>query len=47
MSQRIAPREGKAQGLRAMLQGQSAAQSGEELVSALVRLATAGLLPEA
>ena len=35
MSQRIAPSEGKAQELRAMLQGQTEAQSGEELLSTL------------
>lgn len=40
MQERIAPSEKKAQELGAMLQGQSAAQSGEELLSALVRLST-------
>jgi hypothetical protein len=40
MQERIAPREKKAQELRAMWQGQSEAQSGEELLSPLVRLST-------
>jgi hypothetical protein len=47
MSQRIAPSEGKAQALRAMLQGHTAAQSGEELLSTLVRLSTEHVLQEA
>jgi transposase-like protein len=47
MSQRIAPSEGKAQELRAMLQGQLEAQSGEELLSMLVRLSTERVLQEA
>jgi hypothetical protein len=47
MSQRIAPSVEKAQELRAMLQGQSEAQSGEELLSTLVRLSTACVLQEA
>jgi putative transposase len=42
-----APREQKAQALRALLQGQSAGQSGEELVSLLVRLSTERILQEA
>lgn len=40
MQERIAPSEKKAQELRAMLQGQSEAQSGEELLSTLVGLST-------
>jgi hypothetical protein len=40
MSQRIAPSEQQAQELRAMLAGQSEAQSGGELLSPLVRLST-------
>jgi putative transposase len=47
MSQRIAPSEGKAQELRALLQGQSEAQSGEELLSTLVRLSTERVVQEA
>jgi putative transposase len=47
MSQRIAPSEVKAQELQAMLQGQSEAQSGEELLSGLVRLSTERVLQEA
>lgn len=47
MQERIAPSEKKAQERGAMLQGQSAAQSGEELLRALVRLSTEGVLPEA
>ena len=47
MSQRIAPSEGKAQELKALLQGQTEAQRGEELLSALVRLATERLVQEA
>lgn len=46
MNQRIAPSERKAQELRAMLQGQSEAQSGEELLSFLVRLSTERVLQE-
>ena len=37
MEKKRAPSEVKAQALRAWLQGQSDAQSGEELVSPLVR----------
>lgn len=47
MSRRIAPSEGKAQELQALLQGQSTAQSGEELLSMLVRLSTERVLQEA
>ena len=47
MSQRIAPSDRKAQELRARLQGQSDAQSGEEVLSALVRLSTERGLQEA
>jgi hypothetical protein len=36
MQERIAPSEKKAQELGALLQGQSDAQSGEELLSALI-----------
>lgn len=47
MSQRIAPSEGKAQELRALLQGQNEAQSGEELLSTVVRLSTERIGQEA
>jgi hypothetical protein len=47
MSQRIAPSEGKAQELKALLRGQNEAQSGEELLSALVRLSTERMVQEA
>jgi putative transposase len=47
MSSRIAPSQGKAQELKAMLQGQSTAQSGEEWLSTLVRLSTERVLQEA
>jgi transposase-like protein len=47
MQERIAPSEKKAQELRAMLQGQSEGQSGEELLSTLVRLSTERVLQEA
>jgi putative transposase len=47
MSQRIAPSEQKAQELRAMLAGQSEAQSGGEWLSTLVRLSTERVLQEA
>jgi len=47
MEKRIAPSEQKAQALRAVLQGQSEGQSGEELLSLLVRLATERILQEA
>ena len=47
MQERIAPSEKKAQELKAMWQGQSEAQSGEELLSTLVRLCTERVLQEA
>lgn len=47
MSQRIAPSLVKAQELGKMLQGQHDAQSGEELLSTLVRLSTERVLQEA
>lgn len=47
MQERIAPSEKKAQELGALLQGQSDAQSGEEVLSALVRLSTERVLQEA
>jgi putative transposase len=47
MEKKIAPSEQKAQALRALLQGQMDAQSGEELLSTLVRLSTERVLQEA
>jgi transposase-like protein len=47
MEKKIAPSEGKAQALRALLQGEHDAQSGEELLSTLVRLSTERILQEA
>jgi putative transposase len=47
MKSKIAPSEMKAQELEAMLQGQSEGQSGEELLSTLVRLSTERVLQEA
>jgi transposase-like protein len=47
MEKRIAPSEQKAQALRALLQGHGEGQSGEELVSLLVRLWTERILQEA
>ena len=47
MEKKRAPSEQKAQALRALLQGQSDAQSGEELLSTLVRLSTERVLQEA
>jgi putative transposase len=47
MQKRIAPSEAKAQELWALLQGRSEAQSGEELLSLLVRLSTERVLQEA
>jgi putative transposase len=47
MEKKIAPSEEKAQALRALLQGQHDAQSGEELLSTLVRLSTERVLQEA
>lgn len=47
MEKKIAPRERKAQEIQAVLQGQLEAQSGEELLSTLVRLSTERVLQEA
>jgi transposase-like protein len=47
MEKKIAPSEAKAQALRALFQGQSEGQSGEELLSLLVRLSTERILQEA
>jgi transposase-like protein len=47
MQERIAPSEKKAQELGAMLQGQGDGQSGQELLSVLVRLSTERVLQEA
>ena len=47
MEKKIAPSEQKAQALRALLQGQAEGQSGDELLSALVRLSTERILQEA
>jgi len=47
MEKKIAPSEPKAQAWRAWLQGQSEGQSGEELLSLLVRLSTERILQEA
>lgn len=47
MEKKIAPSEQKAQALRALLQGQHDAQSGEELLSTLVRLSTERVWQEA
>jgi putative transposase len=47
MEKKIAPSEVKAQALRALLQGQTDAQSGEELLSTVVRLSTERILQEA
>jgi putative transposase len=47
MEKKIAPSERKAQELRALMQGQLDAQSGEELLSTLVRLSTERVLQEA
>jgi transposase-like protein len=47
MEKKIAPSEHKAQALRALLQGQAEGQSGEELLSLLVRLSTERILQEA
>jgi transposase-like protein len=46
MEKKIAPSEQKAQALRALLHGQTDAQSGEELLSTLVRLSTERVLQE-
>ena len=47
MEKKIAPSERKAQELQALVQGQLDAQSGEELLSTLVRLSTERVLQEA
>jgi putative transposase len=47
MEKKIAPSEQKAQALRALLQGQAEGQSGEEILSLLVRLSTERVLQEA
>jgi len=47
MEKQIAPSEQKAQALKAVLQGQLDGQSGEELLSTLVRLSTERILQEA
>jgi putative transposase len=47
MEKKIAPSEQKAQALRALLEGQTDAQSGEELLSTIVRLSTERILQEA
>jgi putative transposase len=47
MEKKIAPSEQKAQALRTLLQGQGEGQSGEELLSLLVRLSTERILQEA
>src|SRR5882724_3225818 len=47
MQERIAPSEKKAQELGAMLQGQSDAQSGQGVLSALGRLSTERVVQEA
>ena len=47
MEKKRAPSEHQAQVLRALLQGHTDAQSGEELLSTLVRLSTERVLQEA
>jgi len=47
MEKKRAPSEQKAQEIQALVQGQLDAQSGEALLSTLVRLATARVLQEA
>ena len=47
MEKKIAPSEQKAQALRALLQGEAEGQSGDELLSLLVRLSTERILQEA
>jgi transposase-like protein len=47
MEKKIAPSEQKAQALRALLQGQLDGQSGEEILSTIVRLSTERILQEA
>ena len=46
MSRKIAPSRAKAQELTALLQGHTTAESGEELLSTLVQLATERVLQE-
>jgi hypothetical protein len=47
MEKKLAPSERKAQELSALMHGQLEAQSGEELLSTLVRLSTERVLQEA
>jgi transposase-like protein len=47
MEKKRAPSEQKAQALRTLVQGQTDAQRGEELLSTLVRLSTERVLQEA
>jgi hypothetical protein len=47
MEKKIAPSEQKAQALRALWQGHLEGQSGEELLSTIVRLSTERILQEA
>ena len=47
MEKKIAPSEGKAQALRALWEGQTEGQNGEELLSLLVRLSTERVLQDA
>jgi transposase-like protein len=47
MEKKIAPRDQKAQALRALRQGQAEGQSGEELLRLLVRLWTERIVQEA
>lgn len=47
MEKQRAPSEGKAQALRALLQGQREAQSGEEFLSPVGRLSTERVVQEA
>ena len=47
MEKKRAPREQKAQAVRALVQGQTDAQRGEDLLSTLVRLSTERGLQEA
>jgi hypothetical protein len=47
MEKKRAPSEQKAQALRALLQGHLDGQSGEELLSTIVRLSTERILQDA
>jgi len=47
MEKKRAPSEAKAQAVRALLQGQTDAQSGEELLSTFVRVSTERVVQEA